>query len=207
MSDHSVAKSYTATSAAEAEVAYDDWARDYEADLCKAGYRIPGHIAAVFARFVPLEAAPLLDAGCGGGLQAEALALAGYGGFVGIDFSEGMLEIARRKGIYDELSRMVLGEPLDLPDDHFAAVLSAGCITPGHAPPQSFDELVRVCQPGKPVVFSLRDDPAQDPAYPAAVRRLEEAGAWRPLFVTASFHSLPYGEPDITHRIHVYQVA
>ena len=207
MKEHSVAKSYTARSTADAEVAYDDWSSNYETDLCKAGYRIPGHIAAVFTRFVPLEATPILDAGCGGGLQAEALSLTGYGGFTGIDFSEGMIGIARGKGIYEDLRRMVLGQPLDLPDDHFEAVLCAGCITPGHAPPHSFDELVRVCQPGKPIIFSLRDDPAQDPAYPAAVKRLEDAGAWKRIFVSASFHSLPYGEPEITHRIHVYKVA
>ena len=206
MNEHSVAKSYTVASAADAEVAYDNWSSEYEVDLFRAGYRIPGYIATVFTRFVPLEASPILDAGCGGGLQVEPLALTGYGSFTGIDFSEGMLAIARSKGIYETLTRMVLGQTLDLPDDYFAAVLCAGCITPGHAPPQSFDELVRVCQPGKPIIFSLRDDPAQDAAYPAAIKRLEDAGAWKPSFVTASFRSLPYGEPEITHRIYVYTV-
>ena len=87
-----------------------------------------------------------------------------------------------------------------------AAVLSCGCITPGHAPAHSFDELIRVCRPGGLIVFSLRDDPAQDPAYPAALERLASIGAWEPVFVTSSFQSLPYGEPEITHRIHVYAV-
>ncbi len=208
MSEHGVAKFYAMESAAEAEAAYDTWARDYEPDLCKAGYRIPAAIAAIFTRFVPLDASPILDAGCGSGLQTEGLALAGYRGFTGIDFSEGMLDVARDKGIYAELRRMVLGETLDLPDDHFAAVISAGCITPGHAPPNSYDELVRVCKPGGPVIFSLREDAGQDPAYPAAVKRLEDAGTWTPEFVSDSFHSMPYGEgdADITHRIHVYRV-
>jgi len=207
MSEHSVGKSYEVKTTEEAEADYDDWAADYEADLCRSGYRIPGHIATVFARFVDRDAAPILDAGCGGGIQAEALALAGYGSMTGIDFSNGMMSVARSKSIYDDLRRMVLGEPLDLPDDHFAAVLSSGCITPGHAPPHSFDELIRVCRPGGMLVFSLRDDPAQDPAYPAALERHEQSGAWEPVFTSRSFQSLPYGEPEISHRIHVYRAA
>lgn len=206
MAEHSVSKSYGVKTTEEAEAAYDEWAADYEADLCRAGYRIPGHIGTVFARFVDLEASPILDAGCGGGHQAEALALAGYGPITGIDLSEGMMSVARSKGIYDDLQRMVLGEPLDLPDDHFAAVLSSGCITPGHAPPHSFDELIRVCRPGGMMVFSLRDDAAQEPAYPAALERHERSGAWEPVFSSRSFQSMPYGEPEVSHRIHVYRV-
>ena len=44
----------------------------------------------------------------------------------------------------------------------FAAVLSSGTITPRHAPAHSFDELIRVAMPGASIVFSLRDDPAQE---------------------------------------------
>ena len=171
------------------------------------GYRIPGHIATVFTRFVAPDAAPILDAGCGGGHQAEALALVGYGPIAGIDFSEGMMAVARAKGIYAELRRMVMGERLDFPDDHFAAVVSSGCITPGHAPPHSFDELIRICRPGGLIVFSLRDDAAQEPDYPAAVERLAQAGAWEEVFTSDSFQSMPNGEPEVSHRIHVYRVT
>ena len=205
MTQSNVGKSYQARNAGETEAAYDAWAESYEAELCQAGIRIPGHIATVFTRFVPHDAAPILDAGCGGGHQAEALALIGYGPLIGIDLSEGMMAVARSKGIYAELHRMVLGERLDFPDDHFAAVLSSGCITPGHAPAHSFDELIRVCRPGGLLVFSLRDDSAQQPDYPAALERHEKAGSWEPVFTSASFQSLPYGEPEISHRIHVYR--
>jgi len=27
------------------------------------------------------------------------------------------------------------------------------------------------------------------------------------MFVTESFFSMPYGEPEISHRVHVYEVA
>ncbi len=207
MAGTNVSKSYAAATPAEQRASYDDWAQQYEQDLCAMGYRIPAAIATMFTRFVPQDAAPILDAGCGGGIQAEPLAMAGYGPITGIDFSEGMLEVARGKGIYAELRQMTLGETLDFPDNTFAAVISSGTITPGHAPAHSFDELIRVAQTGAPVIFSLRDDPGQEPDYPAALERLEAAGAWTPIFSTPSFRSMPYGEPEVTHRIHVYRVA
>ena len=57
---------------------------------------------------------------------------------------------------------MTLGEKLDFPDDKFAAIISSGTITPHHAPPKSFEELIRI-GPGAPIIFSMRDDPAQEP--------------------------------------------
>lgn len=207
MADTKVSASYAATSVAEQQAAYDSWADEYERDLCGMGYRIPAVMAAVFTRFVPADTGPILDAGCGAGIQAEPLAMIGYQPITGIDLSDGMLQVARGKGIYADLRQMTLGERLDFPDDHFGAVLSSGTITPKHAPAHSFAELIRVARRGAPIVFSLRDDPAQDPEYPAMLARLKREGAWSPLFRTASFKSMPYGEPDVTHSVHVYRVV
>ncbi len=118
-----------------------------------------------------------------------------------------MLEVARAKNLYQELRQMTLGEKLDFPDDNFAAIISTGTITPHHAPPKSFEELIRVARSGAPIIFSMRDDPAQEPQYPETVTALAEAGLWRKVFSTESFYSMPYGEPEITHRVHVYEVT
>ena len=206
MTETGVARSYRAETLEEQQAAYDSWAEQYEIDLCAMGYRIPAVMAAVATRFIPASATPILDAGCGGGIQAEPLAMLGYGPITGIDLSEGMLEVARAKNLYSELRQMTLGEKLDFPDDAFAAVISSGTITPHHAPPKSFEELIRVAKPGASIIFSMRDDPAQEPEYPEAVKALAEAGLWQEVFSTASFHSMPYGEPEITHRVHVYEV-
>ena len=107
------------------------------ADLCAAGYRIAAMIASAITRFVPSETKPILDAGCGGGIQAEPLAELGYGLITGIDLSEGMLSVARDKAIYQDLRQQVLGETLDFADGHFGATLCSGVITPGsRATPQ-----------------------------------------------------------------------
>jgi len=198
---------YSAASNEQRAEAYDDWARDYEADLFRFGYRLPQVAAAVFCRHIAPEAGPILDAGCGTGLQAEPLCLAGYGPFVGIDLSEGMLKVAAGKGLYRELHAMALGGALDFADGAFAATLSIGTITPGHAPPESFDELIRVTAPGGRIVFSLRVDGEQDPAYHAAVAGHERAGAWRRLFATSGFKSMPLGEPQVEHAVYVFETA
>ncbi|MEM7293082.1 MAG: class I SAM-dependent methyltransferase, partial [Pseudomonadota bacterium] len=167
---------------------------------------IPAMIASMFVSYVSTDTSPILDAGCGGGIQAEPLAMLGYGPIVGIDLSEGMLDVARSKNIYTDLQQATLGETLDFSDDHFGAVLSSGTITPKHAPPHSFEELIRITKPGAPILFSMRDDAMQEPEYPAMVEKLSTDGKWESVFSGDSFYSMPYGEPEVTHRIHVYRV-
>ena len=191
----------------DSQVYYDAWAAKYEADILKAGYRLPYVAAAVVAHHVSPATRPILDAGCGTGLQVEPLILLGYGPFVGIDISEGMIAIARSKRLYERLYRMALGEPLDFPDDEFPATFAFGCITPGHAPPEAFDELIRVTKPGGVIGFSLRVDQGQLPAYPARVGFHEQAGRWTKTFETNSFQSLPLGEPQVLHKIYLYRVT
>ena len=122
MEETGVARSYRAETLQEQQAAYDDWANQYEIDLCAMGYRIPAVMAAVATRFIPANTAPILDAGCGGGIQAEPLAILGYGPITGIDLSEGMLEVARAKNLYQELRQMTLGEKLDFPDDNLSLI-------------------------------------------------------------------------------------
>ena len=200
-----VSHSYQAHSAEEQRAVYDQWALAYEKDLCQMGYRIPAIAAAVFCKFVPIDSGPILDAGCGGGIQSEPLYHTGYGPITGIDFSAGMLEVARSKGIYAALHQMELGKRLDFEDESFSVIFSIGTITPRHAPPHSFDELIRVAKRSALIIFSLRSDSEQDPEYPATIVKHTNAHQWRPVFSTDEFQSMPYGEPKITHQVHVYQ--
>lgn len=205
-SDTALGHSWAVETNADRERHYDAWANQYDADLMKSGYRVPAVVATVLARYTAPGAGPVLDAGCGTGLQSEALQLAGYGPFVGIDLSDGMLAIARGKGIYAELHKMTLGEPLAFADGQFSTSLSVGCITPGHAPPESFDEIIRVTRKGGLCFFSLRVDAEQLPAYPARVAHHEAAGRWCKRFETPAFFSLPTGEPEIAHKVYAYEI-
>ena len=198
---------YEIESPKEAQEVYDEWAETYEADLAAMDHRVPAVAATVFARFVPLDDGSILDAGCGTGVQSEPLHLAGYGPIVGVDLSAGMLELARRKNIYAALHQAELGNELDFDDDAFANVISVGAITPGHAPPHSFDELIRVTRPGGRIIFGMRVDDAQDPEYPETVAGYAKDGRWSLEFETAEFATLPVGDPELRSRVYVYRVA
>lgn len=68
----------------DSQVYYDAWAAQYEADILKAGYRLPYVAAAVVAHHLSPATRPILDAGCGTGLQVEPLILLGYGPFISV---------------------------------------------------------------------------------------------------------------------------
>ena len=192
MNDESkVGRTYNAKSIADQQATYDEWAMDYERDLFAVGVRTPFMCSAIFSRFVPESTRPILDAGCGTGMQCEALALLGYGPIVGIDLSEQMLNVARGKEIYSELHRMTLGETLAFSDDKFSAVICSGVITPGHAPASSFHELIRVAKPGALIVFSLRDDQGQLPEYREVIEQLVRSGRWSRVFCTGNIIPCP----------------
>ena len=206
MEGSKVQKVYAAKTQDAQEAAYDDWAADYERDLCAMGYRSPIFAATVFARFVSPADGPVLDAGCGGGLQAEPLAALGFEDITGLDLSDGMLGVARAKGIYSALVKAPLGAGLpEFQDNQFTACISVGTITPGHAPASAFDDLIRVTRSGGKIVTTLRNDPDQDPSYMARIDALSAAGKWRHVFTSGQFPAMPYGEPEVTSVIHVFE--
>lgn len=197
---------YSAANVDESEQAYDGWATSYESDIFKHESRFPFVPAAVFTRFVKPGEGRILDAGCGTGLHIEPLCLAGYGDITGIDLSEGMLAVARQKNIYSKLYKMTLGERLDFDDNAFANTITVGTITPGHAPPHSFDELIRVTKAGGRIVINLRCDKGVDPAYPAALEKYETEERWRRIFRSDAYRAMPMGEPEVLTAVHVYLV-
>ena len=206
MKNKSLEKVYAETSIQGQQAAYDAWADDYERDLCAMGYRIPGMIAAAFARFVPVDCGPILDAGCGGGIQTEALAATGYGPFTGIDLSMRMLAVAKAKGIYAALKQQTLGEPLDFETNSFGAALTTGTFTPGHAPPKGFDEIQRVIRPGGWFVIVIRCDDDMLPDYQDRLDLIEQNGGWRHVFSSEPGLGMPYAEPNLFCRSQVYEV-
>ena len=135
---------------------YDEWSASYETEIFANGYRTPGVIAAAFARYVTPGQGPVLDAGCGGGLVCEPLALLGYGPLIGIDISEGMLSVARAKGIYADLQTLPLNGDLPFADGQFDAIVSAGVLSHGQAPPEALRELARITRRGGHCVFFTR---------------------------------------------------
>jgi len=202
-------KTDTATNAKSSEEVadiYDNWAEDYKRRILSYGYSTPAVAAGFFGRYVKPEDGMVLDAGAGSGLMGEVLAPLGYGQLVGIDISREMLELARRKGVYKDLRQMELGGRLDFPDDAFVAVVSTGVFAAGHAPPESFDDLIRITRPGGHAVFGVRTDVYLEGGFKEKQDTLEKEGRWQLLEVTAPFSHLRFEDPELKVRVFAYRV-
>jgi len=185
---------------------YDQWAKDYDADLERDyAWWGPEFAADFFAKYVPKEAR-ILDAGAGTGLVGVVLSQKGYGEIVAMDLSQGMLEESRKKNVYREFHLMVMGEKLDFPTGSFDATISIGVLTVGHASASSFDELIRVTKPGGYIVFSLRPDVYEGGGFKEKMTELENDGKWELVEASDKMQVLPKGEPDIYHQVWVYRV-
>ena len=124
-----------------------------------------------------------------------------------MDLSAGMLEVARRKNIYQGFDQMTMGERLDYDSDQFDASVIVGVFTQGHAPASSLDELVRVTRTGGHIVFSLRTDTYLENGFKDKMDALESAGLWKRLETTDTYYPLPKGEPEVQHQVWVFQVS
>ncbi len=150
---------------------YDAWAKDGYDDTVAANSVAVRSVSAVLARLIKAKGAgtegaaavptyALLDAGCGTGRLAE-VCREDVGGatliFDGIDYSSGMLDVAKEKGTYRELLQADLTRPLsDLADGAYDGVVSSGTFLQGHVGPEALPELCRVLAPGGVMAFSVR---------------------------------------------------
>ena len=203
---HDLQSVYNAEDSQEAEELYDRWAEDYEQSLASWGYTTPAVAAWFFGRYVGQGDGTVLDAGAGTGMMGEVLAPLGYRDLVGIDLALNMLELAREKGVYRELRQMELGGRLDLPTDAFAAVVAAGVFAPGHAPPESFEELIRVTKPGGYVIFSVRTEVYLDGGFKEKQEALEREERWRLVEMTDPFAHQRFRDPDLKVQVFAYRV-
>ena len=196
---------YGAADLDELRSEYDRIASAYDSGVGgDMAYASPRAVAEVARRLLGTEAA-LLDAGAGTGLLGVELTRAGFRRLDGLDMSHGMLEEAKRKGVYRDLREAMLGETLPYQTGAFDGVVSAGVLTAGHAPATSLDELVRVTRRGGFVIFTLRSDQPL-PGFDAMIAELEHAGRWELVERGEEFQALPKGEPEVLVRVWAFRI-
>lgn len=205
-SSYRLQSAYAAKDGQEAAELYDSWAEDYERRVSSWGYITPAVAAWFLGRYVAPEDGTLLDAGAGTGLMGLVLAPLGYRDLIGIDVSRDMLEYAREKGVYRELRQMELGGRLDLPSDAFAAVVAAGVFAAGHAPPESFEDLIRVTKRGGYVIFSVRTDVYLEGGFKEKQEALEREDRWQLVGTSEPFAHLRFEDPDLKVQLFAYRV-
>ena len=184
---------------------YDQWAKEYDTDLQqKEEYQGTKITADLFAKYVP-RVSRILDAGAGTGLMGQLLSILGYENLVAMDLSKGMLDVARQKGVYRALDRMVLGETLDYATDSFDAVISTGVFIKAHAPASAFDEIVRIVRPDGYIIFTLSEDSYENGGFKEKFDALERDGKWK--FVEASDRLKLTTSSSYYHKVWVFQVC
>lgn len=138
---------------------YDDWAERYETELLDDwGYTSPQIAVALLQRYFNVDGASVLDAGCGTGLVGELLAGAGVKELSGVDYSQGMLDKANDKGVYQSLAKIDLNKEVPIASASYDAITCIGTFTSTHVVPEALRELVRLTRSGGFVVFTVRDE-------------------------------------------------
>ena len=165
---------------------YDEWSQSYEQDLVgDLGYT--GHLIAAnaLAGIAPDKAASIIDIGCGTGLVGQELTALGYTHIDGIDIAEEMLNVARPKAIYGKLVWGDLMKTTTIETGAYQAAVCAGSFAPGHLGPECYPEIIRMVQPGSPIVIFMNGAHFVEDGYQAHIDRLEQSGVWTVIEIKA----------------------
>ena len=186
---------------------YDEWARDYDQQLWASGNPYIAIAAGFVGRHVADFDARILDAGCGTGNMAQVLHQMGYTRLDGLDPSRGMLEVAKGKNLYAALHPLTLSSRVDLPDASYDAVVAAGVLTHGHAPPESLDGILRLTRAGGVIVFSMSRIAFDEQGFAQKMDQLDAQGAWRLLDRSRLFRTYPFSEQEahLRHWVFAYR--
>lgn len=164
---------------------YDEFAREYDGAYDAMLYESPKNVAQTMCDMLSLEKAKsstVLDAGCGTGKNGfELRKILGNGSDVtttihGIDLSTGMLEVAEKTGAYNILGEANLLEPLNLPDNHFDAVVSTGVFTGGHVKKEAIRELARVTKSDGYIIIACQELVFESEGYVPFLDMLKSEG-------------------------------
>ncbi|XP_073472660.1 methyltransferase-like protein 27 isoform X3 [Aquarana catesbeiana] len=119
--------------------------------------------------------------------QYEELQRFGFTLFHGLDGSAGMLEVAKKKQLYQELKLCMLGQDsLPFDSDEYDAVIIVGALSDGQVPVSVVLELLRVTKPGGLVCLTTRSN-VSNLMYKANLEEvmsdMESKGHWEQISV------------------------
>ena len=135
---------------------YKVWASSYDYDFAKKNdYRSPVLISNYYDKYSNKNDVPVLDVGAGTGLIAEVMNKKNTIDIDAIDISPEMLESAKSKNCYNKLLEADLTKNLDIDNNYYGAIVSAGTFTHGHIGPNALDELLRVTKPSGLFVITI----------------------------------------------------
>jgi len=196
---------------------YAQWADTYDSGFADTkGYVYHDQVADEVIRHVDPESShPLvLDVGCGTGLVGQALMARGLRTIHGIDLSAEMLGRARLKTfdnapVYVALMEADLTEKLNLADNTYDVVVSAGTFTHGHLGPEPLHELIRIAAPRANFIVGINSAHFAEfgfDDYLDHLRATNTIGAWttveRPIYASSDTNN-----PDDNTLITQFQIT
>jgi phosphatidylethanolamine/phosphatidyl-N-methylethanolamine N-methyltransferase len=179
--------------------AYARWAPVYDAVFTLA--MKPGRLAAAAA--INALGGRVLDVGVGTGLELPMFTPNVR--IVGVDLSEPMLDIARKrvtqKGLANvEDLRVMDAMNLEYPDASFDAVVAPYVVTVVPDPRRTLEEMARVTRPGGEIVIVNHIGAERGPiaAIEAFMEKRAEKLGWRPQFPWETIGDWIDSRPDLT---------
>lgn len=117
------------------EMFYDNWSGKYDDILQHSLLDINKYAAEMLAKHIVCkETGVVLDVACGTGFTGLAVNRVGIQFIDGVDMSDGMLQEAKKKGVFQHLSKGMITElsRLNCNDETYDGVICVGAISLGH---------------------------------------------------------------------------
>ena len=142
---------------------YGEWAETYDEDfVARSGYVVYRRVVDALLQHREQINGPVFDIGCGTGIVGAVLRDNGVEIVDGIDISQPMLGEAKKKqtvrgdAVFRHLVAADLTQRVDIPDNRYARLISAGTFTHGHLGPEPLDEIWRVANIGAWCAIGVR---------------------------------------------------
>jgi len=161
---------------------YINWTQDnqYDQDMVDWNYTGPKNAVNIFNNYAQDKSMYILDAGCGTGLVGKELQKKGFSNFIGLDFSQEMLDLVPR-GLYEKLELVDLNVPLNYKNDNFDAIICVGTFTYGHVKAHSLDEFLRIVKKRGLICFTINEGIYKEYKFDIKISELEKNQKWEVL--------------------------
>ena len=159
---------------------YDEWGTNnkYDKDMVEWDYTGPKETVNTFKKYAKNKEMKIYDAGCGTGLVGVELKKNGYANFDGVDLSQKLLDLVPN-GLYKNLSKTDLNQPLNISDNEYGSVLCVGTFTFGHVKPPALDEFIRITKNKGLLCFTINEGIYEEYGFDKKIKELTENNLWK----------------------------
>ncbi|KAL8561853.1 hypothetical protein ACOMHN_046978 [Nucella lapillus] len=169
--------------------AYDDTSDKYEQYVGAFGYRGAQKVAQTIADLYPQqsqrETVRILDVAAGTGLVGLEMHKLGFRNMDALDPSQGMLNVASRRGIYGRLfNEFIDDKQLPIEKNYYDCIGIAGGMGENQIPCSALHEMIRLVKPGGFIVNVTRVEHLTNCSdyvgrLEQLMEQLEQGGKWR----------------------------